>query len=91
MSHARRLVSIRRRVPAPLRDRYDQAWDELARRVSAGGAHAWRFVAAEAPDLHVEFLEFAAGADPRHDPEVAAALRVLGAVAAADAEEWVAL
>lgn len=88
MSAERRLVSIRRRVPPPAREAYDFAWGEVARLARGQGAHAWRFVELAGESEFLEFLEFAAGRDPRADGEVAAALRRLGALGNGAAEEW---
>ena len=90
----RHLVSIRRSVPAERRGEYDAVWARLHDTATTRGAHAWRFVSAIRPDLVLEFLEFAADADPRSRPEIADALEVLdqefGTTAdhAAAVEEW---
>ncbi len=89
----RRLVSVRRRVPRERWSEYDAAWARLHRAATARGAHAWRFVSGERENLYIEFLEFAAGSDPRSDPEAAAALADLqksfgDAPPSAAVEEW---
>lgn len=90
----RRLVSTRRRVPAAQAPRYSELWERLRGAAAAEGAHAWRFVSADRPELYVEFLEFAGDQDPRRAPAVAAAIgeveRAFGAPppAAAPSEEW---
>lgn len=73
----RRLVSIRRWVPAEARDEYDAGWLRLHAAATAGGGHAWRFVSASDANLHLEFLEFAAARDLREDPEILASLQAL--------------
>lgn len=89
MSGPRRLVSTRRRTDPAARERYDALWSALQGAATAAGAHAWRFVARGDPDLHLEFLEFAAGSDPRDLPEVHSLLARLGAeVGGAEVEEW---
>lgn len=85
----RRLVSLRRRVPAERLGEYAELWRELAAAVTADGSHAWRFVSADDPGLHLEFLEFRADADPRSRPTVEAALdRLDRAISPALTEEW---
>lgn len=85
----RRLLSQRRRVEGGKNAAYDALWAELAARVVAEGSHAWRFVARDAPELHLEFLEFEATRDPRADPETRTLLSRLGAeIAEASVEEW---
>jgi hypothetical protein len=84
----RRLVSLRREVPAGQLQHYAAAWRTLQSAVTETGAHAWRFVSAAYPGLHLEFLEFAAGADPRERAEIAGALAALERLAAATTEEW---
>jgi hypothetical protein len=86
---ARTLVSLRRRVPAPLRDAHAAAWAQLHREATARGAHAWRFASAADPELYLEFLEFSADADPRGNTEVSGALARLDEVGAAEVEQWV--
>lgn len=89
MSAARRLVSLRRRTEAASRERYDALWTELASAAIASGAHAWRFVARDDPDLRLEFLEFADGSDPRDLPEVTSfLLRLDSEIGDAEVEEW---
>ncbi len=84
----RRLVSIRRDVSAEQLRQYARDWRTLQRGVEASGAHAWRFVSAAYPSRYLEFLEFAAGADPRQQPGIARALAALEMIAPAVAEEW---
>jgi hypothetical protein len=86
---ARRLVCIRRTVAPPRRADYDAGWAGLQAAVQARGAHAWRFRSDPRPDLYLEFLEFAPGADPRDEPGVAAALRALDAAfGPGSVDEW---
>jgi hypothetical protein len=73
----RRLISIRRMVPAERRFEYETAWRELHRAATALGAHAWRFHADEVDGLFLEFLEFGTDADIRGDPEVLEAIKAL--------------
>lgn len=73
----RRLVSIRRRVPAPELDAYRAAWRELHAAATARGAHAWHFASADSPEVVLEFLEFGADTDVREDAAVLAALQQL--------------
>ncbi len=73
----RRLVSIRRWVPAESRDEYDSAWLRLHAAATAGGGHAWRFASASEANLYLEFLEFAAARDLREEPEILASLQAL--------------
>jgi hypothetical protein len=69
--------------------RYDELWLALAADVREHGAHAWRFASAGDPALRLEFLEHAAGADPRERAAVAEILHRLDAeVAPAAAEAW---
>lgn len=75
----RRLVSIRRRVPASEQSAYRSAWSELHDAATARGAHAWHFVSAESQEVVLEFLEFGADTDVREDPAVLAALQQLHA------------
>lgn len=89
MSAARRLVSLRRRTEAASRERYGALWTGLASAAIASGAHAWRFVARDDPDLRLEFLEFADGSDPRDLPEVTSfLLRLDSEIGDAEVEEW---
>jgi hypothetical protein len=89
VSAARRLVSLRRRTEAASRERYGALWTGLASAAIASGAHAWRFVARDDPDLRLEFLEFAESADPRAIAEVTSLLQRLDAeIGNAEAEEW---
>lgn len=84
----RRLVSLRRRVAAEQDQAYRTLWEEARRLATEHGAHAWRFAAATDPRERLEFLEFRADADPRREPELAAVLRRLDGIAAANVEEW---
>jgi hypothetical protein len=89
VSAARRLVSLRRRTEAASRERYGALWTGLASAAIASGAHAWRFVARDDPDLRLEFLEFADGSDPRDLPEVTSfLLRLDSEIGDAEVEEW---
>jgi hypothetical protein len=91
MSAERRLVSLRRSVPSPRMEAYGALWTSLAEEVVRAGAHAWRFVSPQDPELHLEFLEFKAAVDPRREPPVRALLDRLDVEAAAAAtEEWLA-
>ncbi len=73
----RRLVSIRRTVPAERRGDYDTIWALLHAAATLRGAHAWRFRSAEVPDVYLEFLEFGTEEDLRGDPAALAAIRAL--------------
>jgi hypothetical protein len=84
----RRLVSTRRSVPAARRAAYDALWTRVQAAASARDAHAWRFASAEREDLFLEFLEFAAGSDPRASPALSAPLARLEAEFAGGSEEW---
>jgi hypothetical protein len=89
VSAPRRLVSLRRRTDPAAGERYDALWSALQGAATAAGARAWRFVAQGDQGLHLEFLEFAEGSDPRALPEVAALLGRLDAeVGGAEVEEW---
>lgn len=83
------LVSIRRSVDEPHRQRYEEAWHALADAARAVGAHAWRFRSEREPNLFVEFLEFGAGADPRDDPTVEQALEGLDTIGKGASEVWI--
>lgn len=86
----RRLVSIRRSVPAGRAPEYAAAWARLREAAAARGAHAWVFRAEADADARLEFIEFRPGADPRGAPAVAEALLALERLAAASVvEEWV--
>jgi hypothetical protein len=86
----RRLISIRRSVPAARTDEYDAAWHRLNGEVVSRAAHAWRFHSAATGDLRLEFIEFEAGADPRGYAPVSAALQRLERASPASAiEEWI--
>jgi hypothetical protein len=89
MSAERRLVSLRRRVPASRQARYGELWGALAAEATKTGAHAWRFVSPGDGELHLEFLEFRADADPRRSEATQRILRQLREEAAAEVEEWV--
>lgn len=90
MSTERRLVSLRRRVPHSRGARYRELWSALEAEATEAGAHAWRFASPRDGELHLEFLEFRAGADPREGEGTRAILRGLEAeVATAEVEEWV--
>lgn len=90
----RHLVSMRRRVPPERRGEYNAAWERLRRSATTYGAHAWRFISAGRNDLYLEFLEFAADADPRDQPDVTVALGDLDSAfqdshfSAEPVEEW---
>ena len=85
----RHLVSQIRDVALASRTRYDARWGEVQRAVTERGAHAWRFVSGIQPDRYIEFLEFAADADPREDAGVSSTLRALDEeLGAALVEEW---
>lgn len=85
---ARRLVSIRRRVPPRSEEAYRRAWAEARAAVEATGSHAWAFASAHDASERMEFLEFADGADPRRDPAATAALRTLERDYGGEIEEW---
>lgn len=84
----RRLVSIRRRVPAADADGYAGAWARARQAVEATGSHAWAFASAGDASERIEFLEFAHGSDPRDDPRVAAALDALSRAHGGTIDEW---
>jgi hypothetical protein len=89
MNPERRLVSLRRRVEGDAQKRYRELWSALAEAVIATGAHAWGFVSTGDPQLHLEFLEFRAAADPRGEAPVRLLLERLDAeVSLAETEEW---
>lgn len=89
MSAERRLVGLRRRVPASRRARYGELWSALVADAMEAGAHAWRFVSLRDGEIHLEFLEFRADADPRAGEGTRRILRELDAeVAVAEVEEW---
>lgn len=85
----RRLVSTRRAVAAAHHDAYTAAWAAVRSAAEARGAHAWRFRSVADPRVHLEFLEFSAGSDPRDDAACTARLRALDALAAGEGAEWV--
>lgn len=85
----RRLLVIRRRIPAAAVDRYQELWSRLAEIAAASGFHAWRFVAPEDSAHRLEFLEYEAGSDPRDHAEASAVLqRLRDEVAPPRVEEW---
>jgi hypothetical protein len=85
----RRLLSLERRVGEDREAHHGTLWAELAQLVSAMGAHAWRFTSATDPRLHLEFLEFGVGNDPRDSPQTGALLaRLDEQVAPAAVKEW---
>ncbi|MBV9774236.1 MAG: hypothetical protein JO040_09825 [Gemmatimonadetes bacterium] len=73
----RRLISIRRLVPADERASYDAAWDALRTAATSRGGHAWRFLSADEEDVFLEFLEFGMESDLRADPDVLSAIQEL--------------
>ena len=74
----RRLISIRRMVPADRRFDYESAWRSLHTAVlQTEGAHAWRFRSDEVDGLFLEFLEFGTDADVRADMEVLNGIKAL--------------
>jgi nitroreductase len=85
---SRRLVSTRRKLTHVQADDYDAAWSALHAAATRHGAHAWRFASAAYPSLYLEFLEFAAGADPRSEPDVSRATNALDALAPGQSDEW---
>lgn len=84
----RRLVSIRRRVGGEDLQGYVAGWSAVRAAVEGAGSHAWAFAAEGDSSERLEFLEFAEGADPRGQPDVAAALAALDQAFPATAEEW---
>lgn len=93
----RRLVSIRRHVPADRIPEYAEAWAVLHNAATARGAHAWAFASADHRDVYIEFLEFDGDSDVRSDPATVAAIQALHVKfgdpypAPKTLEEWVAL
>ena len=93
----RRLVSIRRLVPADQREEYDGLWRALHGAATALGAHAWHFMSADVPDVFLEFLEFGDESDVRGDGPTLEAIRALHAAfgqpypTPVTIEEWVAV
>jgi hypothetical protein len=93
----RRLVSIRRYVPADRIPEYAEAWARLHNAATERGAHAWAFASADHRDVYMEFLEFGDETDPRGDEATVAAIQALHAKfgdpypAPKTLEEWVAL
>ena len=73
----RRLVSIRRLVPADRIPEYAEAWAVLHNAATAAGAHAWAFASTDHRDVYMEFLEFGAESDVRQDTEVLAMIKSL--------------
>ena len=89
MKSERRLVSLRRRVPADRVPSYQALWAALAATVTPLQAHAWRFVSPQDPELHLEFLEFGATADPRAAGDVRDLLaRMETEAGVSTTEEW---
>lgn len=84
----RRLVSIRRRVPAAEASDYAEAWSHTRRAVEATGSHAWAFASTGDASERIEFLEFADGSDPRDDSRVVSALDALGRAYGGTIHEW---
>jgi len=85
----RRLLCIRRRVPEEREEQYRMQWTELARIVRRSGSHAWRFVDPDDSRERLEFLEYEAINDPRHEAEASELLSRLDTeVAHASIEEW---
>jgi hypothetical protein len=93
----RRLVSIRRHVPADRIPEYAEAWARLHTAATARGAHAWAFASADHRDTYLEFLEFGDDSDVRSDEATLAAIQALhekfheAYPAPKTLEEWVAL
>ncbi|MDB4950119.1 MAG: hypothetical protein JWM27_2768 [Gemmatimonadetes bacterium] len=77
MTLERRLISIRRLVPAERRAEYDDTWRGLHAAVTAVGAHAWRFRSDEVEGLFLEFLEFGTDADIRAELDVLNGIKAL--------------
>lgn len=90
----RTLVSTRRWVNRRRSDAYAAAWERVRAAVETRGAHAWRFASTDRAGLQLEFLEFAAGDDPRRFRAVRDALAALDAAhphlasSGAAVEEW---
>jgi hypothetical protein len=93
----RRLVSIRRYVPADRIPEYAEAWARLHQAATALGAKAWAFASADHRDVYMEFLEFGADSELRSDARVVGAIQALherfgeAYPAPRTLEEWVAL
>jgi len=88
---ARRLLSVRRAVPAARLPAYARGWERVRAAAAAAGVHAWLFRAATPPDTstYLEFLEWsAAAADPTAGPELAVALGELAAAFGGAVERW---
>lgn len=88
-SSTRRLIETRRVLSGGRRRQYDRAWADLRDAVAEAGAHAWRFRSAADPQLHIEYLEFGAGNDPRSVPGIDERLRDLEDIAPGIMEEWI--
>lgn len=73
----RRLVSIRRFVPADRIPEYAELWTTLHHAASVRGAHAWSFASVDHRDTYIEFLEFGEDSDVRSDQAVVAAIEAL--------------
>lgn len=84
----RRLVSIRRRVPAREAAAYAAAWSHARRAVEATGSHAWAFASTGDASERIEFLEFADGSDPRDESPVVSALDALEHAYGGTIHEW---
>lgn len=85
----RRLLCLRRHVPADREQEYRALWSVLASRVAEAGSHAWRFAAPGHRAERLEFLEFEAVHDPRGDAEARGILgRLNDEIAVARVEEW---
>lgn len=83
-----RLLSIRRRVPGSARSAYLDAWARLRAAATAAGANAWLFHSPGDPELHLEFIEWSAAADPLARPAVATELAALHSAFAGEEERW---
>jgi hypothetical protein len=84
----RHLVSTRRAVPANLSGEYAATWAKLRDAATESGAHAWRFASAAYPTEYLEFLEFAAAADPRAGERLKELLAELDRLGRGVSEEW---
>ena len=73
----RRLVSIRRHVPADRIPEYAELYAALHHAAAARGAHAWAFASADHRDTYIEFLEFGDDSDVRNDTATVAAIQAL--------------
>ncbi len=74
------LTSTRRSAPPARQREYDAAWLRIQQIAATLDTRAWRFQAVNEPGLFLEFLEFAAGSDPRLEPALRDALRAMDAV-----------